>query len=719
MTKAFYEEHERGFRVADFEKETPMKASIGFRLSVTICAAILFVGAFSFISVPTHAEGAAEKARKAAEAAVAKAVAARKCKELEEALRKAENEASLAEAKAKEAEAAADAGKNRAAHNARHYADSTRAKANRLRDEYAAIKKPCDDPEKTLAEAEEVLRKAEELLAEKIEESGNKDRPPKKLVEEKAKLDKLRKDLNPGTIVPPDAGETGQTKTTNGLRIATTSYDATPGPGYVGTFSIATDGLRIVTFDTSAGRVKVNLPDDMMAGDTISGTVIAEPKGNNEAERSRNLAELSGFVVELRPPVMANPDGSLPPSGPTGAIRGTLVFVGDTANNRIQRSTDGGRTWQIFTGSTGSGGSSGVAPGPQTPPRALLRSMDGGATWQVIDGGALAFTLRLDQGPGGIVVGLNRLTPEDQLPGRTLVVTTIPNNDSANRTEFGNRFTIPTYGQQGRPVVISGPFDGDFQNTNVRVQDSDARILTESPRGITFQSPTNNAGPLDVVIREGKTETKGTYRNVAVNLTAPKTSLLKGEKTELRVEVSGLQGIKEPVPLTLESRGVITMEGGMYQPLVIQPSQVGADGSYSTTRGITGVQAGGWSATATVVTYSMDVKIEGENCIRHLRFSSSTGDYSFNCPGCSYMMSDGTFMTREQFAVFSMAPIGKGTVTKKGCIITLEHNAPDRRVMATIDQCAKTGTATVDVPANKAKFTITDRNTADNTCAVP
>jgi CHAT domain-containing protein/tetratricopeptide (TPR) repeat protein len=46
--------------------------------------------------------------------------------------------------------------------------------------------------------------------------------------------------------------------------------------------------------------IKVNLPDDMAAGDTISGTVTAEPTGQNDAERAQNLAELKRhvFVVE-------------------------------------------------------------------------------------------------------------------------------------------------------------------------------------------------------------------------------------------------------------------------------------------------------------------------------------------------------------------------------------------------------------------------------------
>src|SRR5260370_40050365 len=138
---------------------------------------------------------------------------------------------------------------------------------------------------------------------------------------------------------------------------------------------------------------------------------------------------------------------------------------------------------------------------------------------------------------------------------------------------------------------------------------------------------------MDISLEEGKRETKGTFRNVDLKLTAPKTSLKRGERTELHVEVSGLQGITQPVPLTLESTGVITMEGGNYQPLVIQPSQVGADGRYTTTRGITGVQAGVWGATATVVVQPFDICLQDDNNPGTvILFNSFTGDYKFTPP---------------------------------------------------------------------------------------
>ncbi|HEX6747091.1 MAG TPA: hypothetical protein VF092_07310 [Longimicrobium sp.] len=58
-------------------------------------------------------------------------------------------------------------------------------------------------------------------------------------------------------------------------------------------------GLHTATFAVPQGRVVVRLPDDMAAGDVISGTVVAEPEGRGDRERRRAEDELNGYVVEM------------------------------------------------------------------------------------------------------------------------------------------------------------------------------------------------------------------------------------------------------------------------------------------------------------------------------------------------------------------------------------------------------------------------------------
>jgi hypothetical protein len=60
----------------------------------------------------------------------------------------------------------------------------------------------------------------------------------------------------------------------------------------------AANGLNTVTFDTAAGKIKVYLPEDMRPGDTISGTVTAEPRGSTDTERTANSGVLNGMVID-------------------------------------------------------------------------------------------------------------------------------------------------------------------------------------------------------------------------------------------------------------------------------------------------------------------------------------------------------------------------------------------------------------------------------------
>ena len=235
------------------------------------------------------------------------------------------------------------------------------------------------------------------------------------------------------------------------------------------------------------------------------------------------------------------------------------------------------------------------------------------------------------------------------------------------------------------------------------------------------------------MIKEGDVKTLAPYRNVGVRLSAPKTNLLKGERTTLTVEVSGLEGIKEDVPLQLDSKGVITMDGGNFQNLRIKPPEITPAGIYTTDRMITGVQAGGFTVTATVIVRPFDVCLQDDSTPqRALLWNTFTGDYIFTNigpyttpplptintgnippkPPAGTVQPGGTTQTG-----INLTGIGKPVM--KGCIITLSHNAPDRRVFARLDACTKTGDASVQTKSPEANFSITDKNTADNTVPSP
>lgn len=451
-------------------------------------------------------------------------------------------------------------------------------------------------------------------------------------------------------------------------------------------------GLHTITFDTLHGRVIVHLPDDMRAGDTISGTVVAEPKGSTEEERPKNLDALKGYLVEIGDQKVSTPHGSF------------TWIVPDTPVKLI-------RIIEISSGKE-------VANTP-VPTQAAVKSRKGYITMK-----------------GGDAIAAQP-EPADDI------------------------FQLPTLGQQGRPIEIFGPFDGSASNTTLRfvpvgstVQDFEKgtesvsggfgliRPLAESPRKLVFESPTKLTGPVELLVKEGNTETKGIYRNLGVQLSAPKTNLMRGERTTLTIEVRGLEGIRTDVPLQLDAKGVIQMDGGNFQNLRIRPQEVQPDGRYITTRAITGQQAGAFTCTATVIVRPFDICLSDDiNPHRRLLWNTFTGDYVFTNPGPAGQtrppggtvqpggtgQTGGTTQTgstgqgKPTDTVTPSPPTGLnltglGKPAMKGCIITLSHNAPDRRVFARLDTCSTTGSAEVQTNSPKTNSNIKDSNTADNVC---
>jgi DNA-binding beta-propeller fold protein YncE len=72
-----------------------------------------------------------------------------------------------------------------------------------------------------------------------------------------------------------------------------------------------------------------------------------------------------------------------------------------------------------------------------------------------------------------------------------------------------------------------------------------------------------------------------------------------------------------------------------------------------------------------------------------IRINSTTGDYQFtDCNGITLT--------------------GTGVLGMKGCTITLQHNAPDRRIQAMVNTCQKRGTASVQVFSPRRTFHLSD-----------
>jgi hypothetical protein len=259
--------------------------------------------------------------------------------------------------------------------------------------------------------------------------------------------------------------------------------------------------------------------------------VTAEPSGQTEAERARNLEELKSFVCEVDGAPVKFSDFS-PKPGSQGSH--TLNFTMQTPN----------------------------------PPLSAVST---------------EVTLR-DK------AGVEKAGCE------------LPIEPSASCAPTGpERFRFPELVQNGRALEIAGPFDGNRETTEVKLNGQPVRVLAESPTSCVIESPSQNFGPTEITVKEGNAEAKGSCRNLGVRLAAPKTSLMRGETTVLTITVEGLKGIQQNVPLLLQKEGVVSMEGGDTQTVQIRPSDVRADGTFQTQRTLTGLQAGAFGVTATVI----------------------------------------------------------------------------------------------------------------------
>jgi hypothetical protein len=435
------------------------------------------------------------------------------------------------------------------------------------------------------------------------------------------------------------------------------------------------NGLRIVTFDTLQGRVIVNLPDDMRAGDTILSTAKAEPKGQTPEERATNMAVLTGCVIEIEPP--KKPDG--------------------TSNPKVTAQVTAALSPFTFTLPPSS---------PSTPPLTSVSSGSSGGLGITLTNTSGSFTIR---GTTTIPIEIISLSLQSVAP---LTV-----------------FQLPTIGQQGRPVVIRGPIQvnggttlmygppgasvQDFEKNTENLSSGFGHIqpLVKTPRACVFEGPNTFTGPVELYLKEGNVETTAPYRNVGIKLTADTLILPKGGSTVVKGVATGVGGSK-PTPIRVDCTGQVDMGGGNTQILQAPPSS-DPNATFVFNLPITATKGPGpFSVTATVVVFN--VCLQDESNGNQLQFNSTTGDYHFCNLFPTVAAGDAG---RINVSWYNTTTPATGAVTETGCSITLQHNSKDGRVKAQLDRCTQTGSATVQPASSKRTFTIIDKDTRNNTCA--
>lgn len=221
---------------------------------------------------------------------------------------------------------------------------------------------------------------------------------------------------------------------------------------------------------------------------------------------------------------------------------------------------------------------------------------------QKVDPSAATFTHTVPQGASKPVT-VRLLSPQGRALGEAFLplVRPVPEPPSVDR------FTAPSLVQAGQPIQIKGPFSGDLAASRLSVGGTAARPLAQSPRNGWWQVPPEVTGPADVELVQDGTTHEGETRSVGVQPSADRLNLQRGETSRMRIHVSGLEGLEQPIPLALsnETPSVVSLEGGDSQTVTIPPSEVSPDGTWQGTRTVTGRVRGSYNLRVRVVPDSL------------------------------------------------------------------------------------------------------------------
>lgn len=315
----------------------------------------------------------------------------------------------------------------------------------------------------------------------------------------------------------------------------------------------------------------------MAAGDTISGTVVTEPAGKTDRDRAANSDTLDDYEIDI-------------------------------AGNRVDPKQ---RTLRF------------VVPAVATAIPLLLKDQSGAETLSGViplpgasSNGPEPF--RRKNGPPNTQSG-PRDSPEPSGPEPFRVKSPPPTVESGPRAG-GNpngpepyrfspantpKFYTPRVAQIGKPIPVTGPFDGDFSNTRVRLNGQIIEPLAESPHSLIVLNPALGSGTQTLVIRERGMETELSVTSLAIRLSVTKTTLMTGESATLTVTVSDLKDLSDreyPVTCVVSNANPATVSLGALETVVhhIERTHVNPDGAAAFTLPLLGRSAGAFSLSGAV-----------------------------------------------------------------------------------------------------------------------
>lgn len=272
-------------------------------------------------------------------------------------------------------------------------------------------------------------------------------------------------------------------------------------------------GLTTAIFDLPEGTITVYLPDDIRAGDLVSGTVLAMAGGKNARQTGKNLSVLKKYSIEFD---------------------GQKLAVAE-ANGRVQYRANDSKVPQRFLS---------------------VINREG-----------------VNAGEVGIKV------------------------PAAEATRSTSSCRIPTHALTAAPLRITGPFDGNSSNTTCTISGKEATVLAESPRQCIIRFPETAGGKQTMQVTEnGQQKCTGTVSGVDLHVTTGKLSLRRGERTFIKVEISGLQNLPAAAKLTLTnlSADVVVLQPSDHFIEMLYPDSVNK-GHYEKNFDVQSMKPGGFT----------------------------------------------------------------------------------------------------------------------------
>jgi hypothetical protein len=161
-------------------------------------------------------------------------------------------------------------------------------------------------------------------------------------------------------------------------------------------------------------------------------------------------------------------------------------------------------------------------------------------------------------------------------------------------------YQCPEYVQAGLSLPVRGKFNGDFSDTQVRMDEVELQPLAESPRALIIKAPLDQIGPTSLEFSEGDYRGKCHCRNIYVQLAADNLHLKRGQTTGLAVTVRGLEGLEEGLPLKLDnlSPQLVRLKGP--NSILIQPQDVQPGGIFIYHTTVTGISPGTFRIRASI-----------------------------------------------------------------------------------------------------------------------